>query len=112
MDKITKNIHFLERRMKPRINCDYPAIVQGCDSAGKRYKGNARVINLSTGGIYMMFDRSIQKGGTLSVRIALPTGSLQWGISRLATKGNVIRSEFQSDGNYGIAVQFQDYKFL
>jgi hypothetical protein len=102
----------LERRAKPRINCDFPALVRGRDPLGKKFEENARVINLSTSGIYVLVHRSIQPGDVLSLRIALPTGSLRWGTSNLSANGIVVRNELQSDGVTGIAIKFMTYKFL
>jgi hypothetical protein len=111
MDQIARNAPFIERRAKHRINCDYPAIVRGRDPLGKKFEENARVINLSTGGIYVLVRHSIQPGAFLSVRIALPTGSLRWGTSNLSANGTVVRSELHSDGVTGIAIKFERYKF-
>jgi hypothetical protein len=42
-----------ERRKKPRVDCGYPAIVEGTDRQGNWYKENAKLENLSAGGLYM-----------------------------------------------------------
>ena len=104
--------HFSEKRAKPRINCDYPAIVRGLDARGNESIQNARVINLSTGGIFIVAQQPIQNNAEVHVRIALGTGSQALGTSRLATPGNVIRNEPQADGAVGLAIQFQGYSFL
>lgn len=101
-----------ERRTKFRIICDYPAVVKGYDSQGQKFAEKARVINLSTCGIFVVTKRSIQNETEVYVKIALPTGSLEWGTSKLLTSGIVIRNEFQSDGSVGLAIKFQRYKFL
>ena len=103
---------FPERRTKHRIICDYPAIVKGRDAEGVKFAENARVINLSASGILAVTQHPIQNDTEVHVKIALPTGSLEWGISKLATNGNVVRNEIQSDGTVGIAIKFQNYKFL
>jgi len=107
-----KKAPFLERRTKPRIHCDYPALVHGRDPQGKKFEENGRVINLSTGGIYILVQRSIPPGEILHVRIALPTGSLRWGTSSLSANGTVVRLEPQSDGVSGLAIKFDGYKYL
>lgn len=103
---------FPERRTKHRINCDYPAIVKGRDAEGVKFAENARVINLSASGILAVTQHPIQDNTEVHVKIALPTGSVEWGTSKLATKGNVVRNDIQSDGAVGIAIKLQDYKFL
>ena len=85
--------------------------MRGRDAQGKKYEETARVINLSSSGIFVLIGRLIQPGEEVSVRITLPTGSLTWGTSKLATIGNVVRSELQSDEAVGIAIKFQAYKF-
>jgi hypothetical protein len=112
MEQIVSKTLFSERRMKPRINCDYPAILQGRDALDRKFAENARVINLSASGIFVVTQCSIQNNTEVQVKIALPTRSLKWGTSNLATSGNVVRNELQSDGAVGIAIHFQGYKFL
>jgi hypothetical protein len=112
MNQTPEHETFSERRSKSRIPCNYAAIVEGRDENGKKFEENARVISLSTSGIYMLLNRSIYTGEELSVRIALPTGSLKLGTSKLATTGIVIRGEPQSTGVFGIAVKFNHYRFL
>jgi hypothetical protein len=101
-----------ERRTKERINCDLPAKVQGCDPQGKKFSEIGRVINLSASGMMVVASQPIQKNAEVEVRIAFPTGSLKWGTANLATKGNVIRSEVQSDGTIGLGIAFHEYKFM
>jgi hypothetical protein len=101
-----------ERRTKERINCDYPAMVQGHDPQGNQFSENGRVINLSASGIMVVARQPIQTNTEVVVRIAFPTGSLKWGTADLSTKGNVIRSEVQSDGKIGLGIKFHDYKFM
>ena len=103
---------FPERRAKPRINSDYPAIVEGLDPQEGKFVEKARVINLSSGGAFVVTHRSIQNDAEVQVKIALPTGSPEWGTSDLETSGNVVRSEQQLDGAVGIAIKFQGYTFL
>ncbi len=92
--------------------CSYAAIVRGKDLEGKRFEEHARVINLSSGGVYMLLNRAIPVGEDLTVRIALPTGSLSLGSSKLATSGTVMRGEPKTSGFFGIAVKFNRYRFL
>ena len=111
MEPILKEL-FPEKRMKPRILCNFPAVLQGQDALGRIFEETARVLNLSSGGIFIVTDRSIQKNSELFVNIALPTGSLVWGTSNLSTVGEVIWTEDQIDGATGLAIKFKEYKFL
>jgi hypothetical protein len=112
MEQNISQDRFPERRTKPRINCDYPAIFQGNDGKGGKFSEKVRVVNISTSGVFIVARSLIENDTEVFVKIKLPTGSLVWGISRLATKGNVIRSEQQPDGTIGIAIRFHNYKFL
>ena len=92
--------------------CDYPAIVKGRSSLGKKFEENARVVNLSATGIYVIVNCAVQDGSELAVKIDLPNGHLDLGTSKLATTGVVVRREPLSVGVYGVAVQIQRYRFL
>jgi hypothetical protein len=101
-----------ERRSKSRITCNFAAIVRGREENGREFEENANVMNMSAGGAYLILNREIQVGDELAVRIALPTGSLKTGTSKLATKGIVLRGEEINYVSYGIAVKFTSYRFL
>ena len=66
MEQNFSNPLFLERRTKHRINCDYPAIVQGRDRLKKNFAEKARVISLSSSGIFVVTNRSIQNNTEIS----------------------------------------------
>jgi hypothetical protein len=113
MDLNTSNSSILERRGKPRMKCAYPAMVKGSSLPnGKKFEENATVLNLSASGAYVLINHIIKNGQDLSVKIAFPTGSLEWGSSKLATNGVVVRTEGLSEGVLGIAIMFQSYRFL
>jgi hypothetical protein len=109
--KFVVDAHAIERRLTPRIICDFSAIVRGFDPQGQKFEEKARVINLSATGIYVQILCPIQIGANLSVQVAFPTGSLRWGTSNLDLQGSVVRSEMQSDGVSGIAIRFYTYRF-
>ncbi|PKN84469.1 MAG: hypothetical protein CVU46_14070 [Chloroflexi bacterium HGW-Chloroflexi-8] len=111
MNQIQGTNAFSEKRAKSRITCNFAAIVVGQDEKGREFEENARVVNMSASGIYMLLNRSIGAGEKLSVRIALPTGSLKLGSSKLLTDGNVVRVEPYTTGVMGIAVKFNHYRF-
>ena len=110
--ELTARIEKQEQRTKPRIQCNYLARVRGHDAEGKEFVENARVINFSRSGLYVLAGRSFHPGHELSVKIALPTGSLEWETSQLETHGSVVRSEPHSTGEFGIAIKLKGYKFL
>ena len=112
MNEIVPMTEIAERRSKPRIKCAYPAMVRGSTLAGKKFEEHATVLNLSAGGVYLLINLFIQEGQDLSVKIAFPTGSLEWGTSKLNTDGVVVRTEALSEGSLGVAIKFQHYRFL
>ena len=111
MESSNKNI-FIGRRGKPRMKCAYPAMVRGFSNVGKKFEDNGTVLNLSASGIYLLVNCDIQKGQDLSVKIAFPTGSLEWGSSKLSTNGVVVRTETLSEGVLGAAINFQHSHFI
>jgi len=101
-----------DRRIKPRIVCDYPAIIEGYDSSGNKFNDDGKLSNLSASGVYMWANRNIENGSKLSVTILLTSGQLDIDTPKIATNGIVVRTEPQMDGTYGIAIKFNKYKFL
>jgi hypothetical protein len=100
-----------DRRIKPRVVCDYPIIVQGVDLNGGKYKQDARLANLSSGGLYMWVDREFEIGTRLSVTVCLTSAPLDEGTPQLATHGIVLRTEPEHGGTFGVAVKFDQYRF-
>ncbi len=101
-----------DRRIKPRIECDYPAIIEGVDGDGAKYNDDARLANLSASGLFMLAGRHIENGTKLSVTVVLSTSGENGDIPRLATSGTVVRTEPKPNGVYGIAIKFNHYRFL
>ena len=101
-----------DRRVKPRVTCDYPAIIEGYDSYGNKYNDNAKLANLSASGLYMRANRTIENGSILSVTVLLTSASIEQDTPKIATNGIVVRAEPQVDGTYGVAVKFHNYRFL
>jgi len=101
-----------DRRIKPRVICDYPVIIVGYDGTGNKYKENAKLANLSASGLYMKANRYIDNGTKLSVTVLLTSAFTEKDTPKIATNGIVVRTEPQIDGSCGIAVKFNSYRFL
>ena len=101
-----------DRRIKPRVICDYPVIIEGYDGDGNKYNENAKLANLSASGLYMKANRNIENGSILSVTILLTSALIEKDTPKIATNGIVVRTEPQIDGTCGIAVKFNHYRFL
>lgn len=112
MDDNSQQITFSERRRKPRMVCQYPAIVHGSDSQGKKYRECGQLVNLSSNGMFLAVDRKIIPGEELSVIVRLTDSTQAEEAPKLAVSGVVIRAESQFDGGFGIAVRFHRYRFL
>jgi hypothetical protein len=101
-----------ERRIKPRVICDYPVIIEGYDRNGKKFNEDAQLANLSASGLYMKAHRNIEYGSPLSVTVLLTSTYVDKDTPKIATNGIVVRSEPQQDGGCGVAVKFNHYRFL
>jgi hypothetical protein len=101
-----------DRRIKPRVSCDYPVIIEGFDDTGNKFSDNAKLANLSASGLFMNANRTIENGSKLYVTILLTSDIVDPDTPKLATNGIVVRTEPQIDGTYGIAIKFNNYKFL
>ena len=112
MDNHSVKAPFLERRLKPRMKCNYPAKIQGREGNGKKFEETGRVVNMSRNGIFVLMNRAISDSYQVSVQIALPTGILEYGSSKLITTGTVVRTEPCPDGTFGVAIKFQNVRYL
>ncbi|MFZ0535002.1 MAG: PilZ domain-containing protein [Anaerolineales bacterium] len=101
-----------DRRVKPRIDCDYPAIIKGYDVDGTKFNDRAKLANLSASGLFMMANRYVENGSRLSVTVLLSNSLIDKDAPKLATNGIVVRTEPQTNGTCGIAIKFYQYRFL
>ncbi len=98
-----------DRRIKPRVTCDYPLIIDGHDGDDK--DDNARLANLSASGLYMLANRKIEPGSLICITVLLASTLTDQDSPKISTNGTVVRIEPQFDGRYGIAVKFNHYRF-
>ncbi len=101
-----------DRRLKPRVTCDYPVNLEGYDTEGNRYSDKGKLANLSASGLYLLTNRYIENGSNLSVTVILTSAFVEKDTPRISTNGIVVRTEPQKDGTCGIAVKFNSYRFL
>jgi len=101
-----------DRRLKPRINCDYPAVVRGQDALGVKFEDHTTLSNLSRSGLYLRLNRALSQGDRVSVTITLTHPFQAPEPHRLAASGIVVRTEPHPDGGFGLAIQIQHYRFL
>ncbi len=102
-----------DRRLKPRRKCNYPIVVWGHSRIGMQFMEEGIVTNLCKGGIYVVLNKPIPDCAEVSMRIALSvTRILEFGSSKIATTGTVVRKETRPDGTFGVAIQYQNYRTL
>jgi hypothetical protein len=111
MTQSLSNESKVEKRGKPRMECNYTAMVKGQLPNGRYFEENATVHNLSASGVFMTVNRFITKGQDLSLKIAFPTGSLEWGSVKLNSSGVVVRTEALNEELLGVAIKFGHYQF-
>ena len=101
----------LDRRVKPRIECDYLAFVEGSNGGSNKYHDQAKLVNLSASGLFMLVNREAVNGSKVSVTIHLANSSSTPDAPKLVMNGIVVRTEPRTDGMCGMAVKFQNYRF-
>jgi hypothetical protein len=114
MEQTLKAVQYKERRSKPRINCAYPAIVQGWDADGQRFRANATLTNMSASGLCLTLNLELQPGRELFVLFRCSsTGPLGKGKAPLiAVDGNVIRSDNRTKDTQEVALKIHHNRFL
>lgn len=101
-----------ERRAKPRIKVEFPALIRGRDATGK-FQEDALIRNLSVAGLYLHTKRTVALGSSLFVTLQLSTqAATQNSALYLATLGTVVRTEIEHDGTCNLAIKFDRYRFL
>ncbi|MFC1879554.1 PilZ domain-containing protein [Chloroflexota bacterium] len=101
----------VERRRKPRVECSYPAQVNGYTS-GMKFEARAILTNMSASGMYLRLKRRLEMSEPVFVVVRLSTSPLrQKTTPRIAANGSVVRIEPKSDGTYGVAVQLDNHRF-
>jgi hypothetical protein len=108
----SKMFSISERRKKPRVECNYPTIILGIDQQGNTYRENAKLANLSRGGLYMWVNRHIEYNSIVSVTVLLTCSLIDEESPKLTTKGTVVRTEPHTNGTCGVAVKFKHHRFI
>jgi hypothetical protein len=94
-----------ERRLKPRIEAYVPARIRGLDANGKAFELEARLGNLSAGGLYVCLNRPVHANAALFAVFSLAT-------LKVAARCVVCRTERLPDGFFGLGVRFKRYRLL
>ena len=103
----------VERRSKPRIECDYPAIVRGSSPGTVRFEESATLCNFSASGLYLRAKHHIEQGVKLLVVVRFSNGAPDKVTAPiLAILGVVARTESRLDDTCGLGVKLLRYRFL
>jgi len=105
----------LERRSKPRIGCSYPAIVQGRDVCGRKFRTNATLTNISATGLCLYIKSEFHPASDLFVLFRCSsTGPLYQGSRAplIACDGNIVRTSSPTEGECEVAVKIRCNRFL
>ncbi len=95
-----------ERRLSWRARVPYPARLWATDGAGRAWKEDVLLDNLSASGLYVRLKRSVQKDAQLSIAVRLSTAPSASPALRLVARAVVLRAEPQPDGTCGLALEF------
>ena len=102
-----------DRRVKPRIECNYPAVVRGADPNRKKHVQEVIACNMSLGGLYLQSEQLAEVGSQLLVVVKLsgePAPSAE--ALSVAAHGVVVRTEAGRDGTHGMGIKFEHYRFI
>ena len=99
-----------ERRLKPRLNEEFRGSVQGIDGAELPLARDCIIQNISASGLYLRGRGDFLPEQTLKVVVQLFIEG-QSG-STVETTGRVVRIEPGPDGNHGLAMVINRFKFL
>jgi hypothetical protein len=107
MEQTKQKRRISEKRTNPRIACNFPATLESLRFPESDCIEEVRVVKWSSSGVLVLADQFYRKNAEVRVKIALTSGALEWGVSRLAAYGNVVRNELHCDGTISIAIKFQ-----
>ena len=102
-----------DQRAKPRISLPFPADVQGKDDKGETFNITTVLDNVSGNGLYLRMMPSVDLGAKISIVLRLLTPSdLVDATPRFAIDGVVVRAEEKAGGACGVAVRFNNVRFM
>jgi hypothetical protein len=111
--KTMNNYRGQERRKAARIYRSFPVRVQGVDRSGQSFEADTLVENVSPGGFYLLLPQNVEEGARLLTALRLTNASRRQGSALgVMACGVVLRTEYQHDGQYGLAVAIKHHRLL
>jgi hypothetical protein len=102
-----------ERRKTPRTYRPLPVRVQGVDRSGQSFETDTLVENMSSSGFYLLLPQNVEEGAKLLTALRFSkAGSRQVPGLGVMACGIVVRTEYQHDGRYGLAVAIKHHRVL
>ena len=102
-----------QRRLSPRVHFPYTARLWSTDAAGRTWKEDTVLDNISTGGLYLRLNQRVRAGAHVHVAVRLSAaGAATYPALRLAAEGVVLRTEPHPDNTCGVAVEFSRRRVL
>jgi len=109
----TPSADWSERRTSPRIYDSFPAKLRGKDLGGDWFEIETMLDNIGFRGLFVRLARRVEPGAEVSVEVRLSSANdASVFAPRLAIHGEVLRAEPQTDGLYGVAIEFHQRRFL
>lgn len=98
--------------MKQRICSPFPVVVKGTDIDGTAFEVSTVTDNLSEGYLYVRLMPCVVCGAKLSVTLQLSASVMSAATTRVEINGVVIRLDFKPGGVCGVAVAFEQHRFI
>jgi hypothetical protein len=105
----------INRRREWRFDLPLTAVVEGKLPQGKKFREDAMLENISSGGAYFCLDSGVVVGSKLSLAIDLPKELTEGKKARLQIGGMAVRlvKADQKGKKQGVAVRFgKNFKFV
>ena len=100
----------MERRAKIRISEPFPTTVSGIDSQGEPFELDCVLENMSSTGLYLKIPRELEQGS--EVKMIVKLSSVSSSGAGASIRGVTLRSDPQSDENWGLAVAISECAFI
>ena len=102
-----------DRRAKPRLDCDFPALLRQRLVDGGTTERLVTISNISASGMYLRTQHHVPRGQILFILTRLSNQSSRKSEApNLAATAKVVRVEPKPDGSYGVAIRLQRYRFI
>ena len=102
-----------ERRKKQRVFESFPIRVRGTDANGEAFELDTVLDNISASGLYVRLPGNVERGANLFILVKLSrTDAGTDSAPLVALRGKVRRTKQESNGFWGVAVEFTGHRFI